>query len=98
MIGAHPLLCFFDGSEDAGCQLCKDPGPDACWRLARYQNRFVEDVGVNLIQYRVLLRNATSVDDAINRNPMFRHSLKDDASMKGGSFNGSEEFILGCMN
>src|SRR5215475_1025279 len=82
---AQPLLRFFDATESAGGQKCKNRRPQAGHLAFGHQDRFAHHIGVDLVEHRVLLRDAATVDDAPHWHAVLLHALQDHARMKGRS-------------
>ena len=53
-----------------------------------------KNVGVDLVENVIFLRNAAGVDDALDGDAVFGHAIENDAGVEGGAFDGGEEFVL----
>ena len=91
---ADGFLGFFDGAEGAGGEEREDAGAEAGGYAVGDEDGLVEDVGVDLVEDCVLLRDAAGVDDAVDGDAVFGHALEDDAGVEGGAFDGGEELVL----
>ena len=57
------------------------------------QNRFVQDVRINLIQHIVLLRNSAAIDEAFHFHAVLCHAIENHACVKRRSFNRRKQLI-----
>src|SRR5580700_1900825 len=92
--GAQRTLRFLDRLKRSRRQEREDCGPQTRHIAVRHQNRLAHHVGVYLIEYRVLLRNTTAVDDPLHRNAVLFHAFQNHPRMKGRAFDGGEVFVL----
>src|SRR5271170_1538981 len=92
--GADFILGFFDGFEGARGEEREDGGTKADDAFCGNQDRPAEDVGVDLIEHLVFLRDAAGVDGALDGYAIFRHAVEDDAGVEGCALDGGEEFVL----
>src|SRR5258708_21063914 len=88
------VLSFFDGFEYSRGEKREDSRAQASDAGTGNEDRAAENVGVNLIEDRVFLRDAAGIDDAFYGAGVFRHAIENDAGMKTGAFDGSTEFVL----
>ena len=68
--------------------------PQARDRALRNQHRHSQDVGIDLVQHGVLLRDAAPANHATNRYAVFRHPFEDDPGVQRRPFDRGEEFVL----
>src|SRR5690348_2855176 len=92
--GADFLLRFLDGAERAGGEKRENGGAEAGDFAAGNENGAAKDIGVNLIEHGIFLRDAAGIDDALDFDAVFGHAIEDDARVEGGAFDGGEELVL----
>ena len=91
--GAKCILGLFDAFENSGGEEGEDGRAETGDFLFRNQNWSLQDVGVNLVEYLILLWNPAPVDDPANGYSVFGHSVKNDAGVEGSALNGCKEFV-----
>ncbi len=72
----------------------KMPEPRLVGSADGNEDGLAEDVGVDLVEDGVVLRDAAGVDDAVDGDAVFGHAFEDDAGVEGGAFDGGEELVL----
>ena len=73
-----------------GRQKGEDRRTQAGDRSFGHQHGHVEHIRIDLVEHRVLLRDAPTVDDAAYGDTMLFHALQNDTRVEGGAFNGGE--------
>jgi hypothetical protein len=51
----------------------KNSRTDASYPTARHEYRSAQDIGIDLVQHKTVLRNSTPVDHAMDRGTVFAH-------------------------
>jgi hypothetical protein len=72
---AYLILAFFDTRKDTRREKCKDGRTNAGYAAVRHQHRSAQNVGINLVQHRIILRNSTPVYYATDRGTMFAQPI-----------------------
>src|SRR5664279_2197086 len=94
---AHLLLRVRDSREDPGCQERKNGGPESSDLAARDQHGFPQNIGIDLIENGIILRNPSTVDDAMDWYAVLAHAVQNYTSVKRGSLDRSKQFVLRRM-
>src|SRR5208283_3107299 len=94
MAGTERRLRFLHGAERAGGEEREDGRPQAGGIALRHKNRLAEHIGVDLIEYGILARDAAAVDDAMDGHAVLFHALENHARVERSAFDGGEEFVL----
>ena len=94
VLRANLVLSFFDGFERACGKKREDGRAEAGNAFAGNENRPAENVGVNLIEDIILLRDAAGINDPLDVHTVFGHAIENDARMEGSAFDGGKEFVL----
>src|SRR5260370_36326211 len=95
VIRANLVLSLLHRFESPCGEKSENRGTKTDDAFAWHKNWPPQNVGVDLIQYVVFLRNATGIDHAFYVHAVFGHAIQDDSSVKGSAFDGREELILG---
>src|SRR5450631_4181563 len=85
------------GRKDSGCQKRKDGGSKSGYLTAGNQHRFSQNVGIYLVENRIVLRNAPTIDDAMRWHAILAQAIENDPSVKRGPFDSGKQFILCCV-
>ncbi len=89
---------MLNGLVGSGGEQRKDSRAEAGGNARGHQHRLVEHVGVDLVEHFALLRNASSVDHAIDFHAVFGHALENDAGVEGGALDGGKQLVLRGVN
>ena len=91
---ANLVLRLVDRLERACRQKCENRGTNSRHLAARHQHRTPQHIRIDLIEHRIVLRNAAAVDHAQRRRAIFAHAIENHAGVKRRSFDGREQFVL----
>ena len=94
---AKRLLGCLERRKRARREKGKDGRAQAGDIALRNQDRLVQNVGVDLVERFVLLRDAAAIDDAPHGGAVLFHASQDDASVEGGALDRGEELVLRRM-
>src|SRR2546423_10941919 len=95
VLRANLILSFFHLLERPRGEKSENRRTQTDDALARNENRPIQHIRVDLIEYVVFLRNATCIDHALDVHTMLGHAIQDDPSMQGSAFDRRKQFILG---
>jgi len=87
-------LGFFNGRVRSSSEQSENARPEAGGDAGGDEDGFIQDVGVDLVEDFVALRDAAGVDDAVDADAVLGHALENDARMECGAFDGREELVL----
>ena len=93
---ANFVLRIFDRLECARGEECKDCGTEANHTFTRNQHRSSQNVGINLVQDVILLRNAARINNAFDVYAMSGHAVEDHARVERSAFNRGKQLVLTC--
>src|SRR3954454_89050 len=87
-------LSFLNTPEGTCCQEGENCGADTDNILAWYKHRPPEDIGVYLVEDRVLRRDAAGIDDPFDSDTVLGHPVEDYPGMERRTLNRGEQFVL----
>ena len=90
---AKRILRLFDRLEISRREEREDHRTERSDVALRHQHRLAQDVGVDLVELRILLRNASAVDDAVDRRAVLLHALEDDAGVQRGALDRGVQLV-----
>ncbi len=92
---AKCVLRRFDGVERLHRLESKNRRAQAGDVPGRHEDGLSQNVGIDLVQGVVPLRNAAAIDDAVDHGAVLFHALEDDPGVKGSALDCRKEFVSG---